>query len=70
MPLFILKRTDAVGWDEYDSYVVRAKNEAEARKITKEDAYESSWAEDKDVTCERLSVRGKSEAILGSFNAG
>ena len=31
--LFLVKRTDKIGWDEYDSFVVCAKDADEARRV-------------------------------------
>lgn len=31
--LYLVKRTDKVTWDEYDSFVVCAENEDEARRV-------------------------------------
>lgn len=31
--LYLVKRTDRIGWDEYDSFVVCAKSADEARRI-------------------------------------
>jgi len=68
--LWLLKRTDNVSYDEYDSFVVRATTEKKARVIARKNNSVSSWTDDVFIECKRLSVRGKAEIILGSFNAG
>ena len=75
MKLWILNRTDPVGWDEYDAFVVRAEDEAQARKIAYDESNPSTfcnpWSFDQTlVECRELVVDGEAGVILGSFNAG
>ncbi len=64
--LWILKRTDIAGYDQYLGFVVRANTEEEARKIAKEQAC-GMWG---PATCEQLKENGESGVILEAFNAG
>ena len=80
MKLWILSRTDCVDYDEYDSLVVLAKDESEARKLAQD--YTSivdcdplrpkiRWDNSKIVDCKQISLRTrKAGVLLGSYNAG
>jgi hypothetical protein len=70
--IYLLSRTDACGYDEYDAKVVRASNEGEARRIANEHVGDEGriWTNKDLVTCERIEPRGTSDVILASFNAG
>ena len=70
MKLFKLTRTDSVDYDEYDSFVVRAKNEKEARDLLQKEHSYDTWPNGSNVTCEVLRNKGDPEIIIGSFNAG
>lgn len=65
MALYLVSRNDEVDYDEYDSFVVRAKNEEEAILICSDDQFRKD-----NTTIEKLEEKGKSEIILGSYNAG
>jgi len=78
MALWLVKRTDDVGYDEYDGLVVRARDEAEVRSIVHDDdttgiktysAYAGSFRR-REYTVEELQADGESGVILDSFNAG
>jgi hypothetical protein len=73
--LWHLRRTDKVDYDEYDSFVVRAETEQEARELLinehARDNYFNPWTRvHADVVCAELTMDGPTEIILGSFNAG
>lgn len=82
MALFLVSRTDDVGYDEHDAIVVRAGNEATALKIAMHGIEEeyggrqyvnrfSGFAADgSNLEVERLEARGPAELVLASFNAG
>lgn len=79
MKLWILSRIDDVGYDEYDSFVVLAKDESEARELANDydpvASYDTRrkhrWDNSKIVTCEQISLRTrKAFVLLGSYNAG
>jgi len=64
--IYLVERKDDVGWDEYDAFVVRAKNEEEAITICSEQAFFNK----DNTTVKEINSKGKSGVILGSFNAG
>lgn len=79
MKLWLLKRLSEPDWNQYDGFVVRAADEAQARQLAHEAAseqddqgniiYESEdrWWLDATVTsCELISDTGKPEIILSS----
>ena len=79
MKIYLIERTDRIGYDEYDSIIVIAKDEAEALEYQpsgdKEFSdYSDSWTNTVDniiVTLIGTATRGsKSGVVLASFNAG
>lgn len=72
MSIYLLKRKEAPGWDEYDAKIVRAPSERDARRIANKSTGDEGgvWVDEKKVTCEKLYSNGESVEILGSFNAG
>lgn len=77
MKLFLLERTETIDYDEYDSCVVCAKNEEEAKEISIKELHEdtfSGWTDNKSVISATeigTAKRGtKVGIILASFNAG
>lgn len=70
--IFILKRKDRIGWDEYEEMVVRADNEDEARRLANEDAGDEGqlWTDYEIVSCKVVSTLGEKEVILAAFDAG
>ena len=82
LKLFLIKRTDYINWDMYDSFVVCAENEEKALDIMPGDLGENDkfqpnnygWVKDKaNLTCVELGVANENMvegAILGSYNAG
>lgn len=72
MPLYLVARTEHADYDEYNAFVVRAKNEHSARSIAAE-GHGATWPVDPygpKVEVTRLSSTGDDEVILSSFNAG
>lgn len=67
MNLYLVKRTDDIGYDEYDSVVVSAVSECAAK-------YEATelWSKYDPVTVELIGMSINQEAgvIHSSFNAG
>lgn len=68
-------------WDKTFGYVIRAENEAKARKMAnrlskyefdKKDykGYEHPFLYEKYTTCEELLPEGKAELIINDFRAG
>lgn len=75
MKLWHIHRTDSGGYDTYDSFVVRAETEHDAREILiaehAQDGYGDSWTRNHaDVVVKELTTDGPAAIIIGSFNAG
>jgi len=80
MKLYLLKQNDNNNYDTYDSCLVCAENEADARTIDpngnefKEGGRYGEWALSKDsITCEEIGeANDKQErgVVIASFNAG
>lgn len=71
--LFLLKRTDPVGYDENDGMVVRACTETHARQLANAAAGDEGacWTNSDRVTAERLAeCVGRPMVVLSSYNAG
>ncbi len=68
--LFVLKRLNSVGWDEHAGFVVRAKDENEARQLAASAGREDWWSFPEQTSCEVITTKGQSEIILEDFNAG
>lgn len=72
MKIYKLTRTDRVDYDEFDSIIVIAKNETNARKIKPSST--GTWSIDNHILCELIGTASKSYKkeimLLGSFNAG
>lgn len=72
MNLYRVERTDRVGYDEYDSVVVAAESEDEARTIQPSE-YGGAWAppDALDVDLIGIAKEGTERGvILASFGAG
>lgn len=73
--LWLLKRTDNVGYDEYDACIVVALTKAEALAICPSYDF-MSWAGPKDIEATRIGTvhpsKGYScgDVVFASFNAG
>jgi len=66
--LWLVKRTEGAGYDEYDSFVVRAKTKKGALEVI--DAFRPAGGFPPPYEITEVKTRGKDEIILGSFNAG
>ena len=73
MNIYYLERTDEIGCDEYDSFVVVANSSQEVLKILKRDVV-VAMGNLKSVNCELVGiyVGNKNEpfVLCSSFNAG
>lgn len=71
MKLWKVERTDTVGWDQFDSFVVRAETEDEAKLVARRAAKAESqgWGSKNNIATP-IELDGPAEVILGSFNAG
>ena len=73
--LYLLKRMDRVGYDEFDGFVISADTETEARDFAIQEAADEGdevWSSQLDVSCTLLALNTKHDKgiVLGSFNAG
>ena len=66
MKIYFVGRTDKIDYDEYDSFIVRAENKKDALQLlTNKEGFKEATTEIKEIN-----IEGKSDIILGSFNAG
>lgn len=73
MKLYLLKRKSLCRYDEADSFVVRAKNSAQARKLASKgagDEGKQTWLNKNGSSCRSLKTEGTLEIVIRSFNAG
>lgn len=72
MKLYLLRRHDEPGYDEYDSMVIRAESEERARKIANICCmYEGRiWDNPELVDCVELKASGEEGIIITNFVAG
>ena len=74
MKLWILSRTDRVGYDEYGAHAVLALTEETARKLAANcpgDEGPEVWLDSTKSVCELISLRGKvEELLLSEYRAG
>ena len=64
MSLYLVSRI-TTGYDQYDSFVVRANSKSEAIELANREESCGNFTE-----CKVIKIKGKNEVILGSFNAG
>ena len=72
MKLWLVYRTDSIYCDEYDSAVVVANTEVEAKEYCEQD-FDEGWTNAKNIKVEYLGEAkcGLQEGIIcASFNAG
>lgn len=65
--LYLVERVDEVDYDQYGSFVVRAKEPKQALDICSKRA---NYFNETNTQITRLFELGEDEIILGSFNAG
>jgi hypothetical protein len=73
MKIYICERDGEVGYDEYNSFVVIAANEWEARALAQQEANESEWHPNGEFIrgkCTEVTDFETARVLLGSFNAG
>jgi hypothetical protein len=79
MKLYLLTRTDRWSYDDYDSLIVCAESEEDAKNIGPDGPFDpnerySSWTKSKDnIICEEIGDAHPSMergVILASYNAG
>ena len=63
-------------WDIHVGFVIRASNEAEARRIAQDEAdeewnkEEDYWMDAQKATCEELIAEGETGVIIADYKAG
>jgi hypothetical protein len=72
MNIYKIERTGKVGWDEYDGFVIRAKDESHARIIAAEKDTQCAaiWMSETQSSVEIITRSGDAGIILESFIAG
>jgi hypothetical protein len=72
MNIYKIEQTGKVGWDQYEGFVIRAKDESHARFIAaeKDTQYAAIWMNEKHSSVEIITRSGDFGIILESFNAG
>ena len=73
MNIYLLTRTDRWSYDDYDSTVVIAKNEEEAKQISIKSLGSSGWVSSSDLINAELigkAIDKEPKIVLSSFNAG
>ncbi len=66
-------QVDVWTWDCAYGFVVRAKDEEEARSLASKmcgDEGRETWLDAKMTSCQRLEARGQAEVVLRDFVAG
>lgn len=70
MKLFLLWREGNIGYDEADSFVVRAESEESARELASQKAGDEgglTWLQSDRSFCSELTVDGIDKVIIRSF---
>ena len=78
MKLYLLSQKENQNWDTFDSVLVCAENEEEAKSITpygeEFDGNDGTWVANKEaITCEEIGEANEKQVrgvIISSFNAG
>jgi hypothetical protein len=72
MNLYLVKRTDSIGWDEHDAIVVRAKDADRAREIAFTGHYDGPYSgfTPDNIEVTEVTPDGNEAVILASFHAG
>lgn len=77
MNLYHLVRVDGyTPYDDFESFVIRADSETQARQLAFDKAIDDQWAEEGIwldavvTTCKAINTNGESEIILASYKRG
>lgn len=81
LKLWLVERSDVVGWDEFRGFVIAAKTEDEARQIAFQESHgdpmfirqlgDSTWLEDATAVVIGNAMPGRvAGVILSDLNAG
>ena len=70
--LWVLHASVWGGYDSFDSFIIAATTEAQARNIATENCAEEGpiWCDPTKASCEELRVPKEPCIVLSSFNAG
>jgi len=70
--IYLLTRKGHIGYDEYDSMVVRAESPEKARQLANDQCGDEGhvWTNSEKVKCLVIKASGPSKVIINSFNAG
>jgi len=72
--LYLIKRKDEIGWDEYCGFVISAKTPREARQTASHRACDEgfeTWLSSDLSSCQKIGTTHRRPGILlDSFNAG
>lgn len=70
MRLYLVERTDDIGYDETESLVVLAKDEDDAIEVASEEYWGDWLFNSSSIKITRIHLSGKFRSIHLSFNAG
>jgi len=72
MQLYLLTREETAYYDEYDSKLIRAKSQKQAREIANENVGDEGkiWDDKKLVKSTIIVNHGEVGVVIESFNAG
>lgn len=70
--IYLLSRPGHIDYDEYDSKVVRATSEREARALANAQVGDEGniWEDSSEVNCEVVDPEGQPGVISSSFHVG
>ena len=72
MKVYLVKRNDKIDWDEYDAFVVIARDEQDAVHLSHAECgeYGGEFRSDNTSVTEITPSDAQRGIVLGSFNAG
>lgn len=70
--LYLLKRINRLGYDEYDGFLISADSESEARSLCKYADEGDIWGDSSEVSCKEVApyTEEPKGIVLERFNAG
>jgi hypothetical protein len=68
--LYLVERTDVIGYDQHDAAVVRAASEADARELASSYTLGGPGWHDNSFTAQLVTEEGERDVVLASFRAG
>lgn len=73
MKLYMISRTEDIGYDEYDSFVIAAESQEQARQIAADangDEGRAPWLDSTRSICREIDAKSEKGIVLRSFQAG